>query len=98
MNPHITRVIRDRSDPTCATVRIPLSYLRVAQIELMTDVTLRVVGNKLVIEPVDVETEWMDIHAEEFVSAYRDTLKMLQDPRWPDPAEGETFDTKLERI
>lgn len=98
MTPHITRVTRDRSDPTFAVVRIPLSYLRTAQIELLTDVTLRIVGNKLVIEPVDVETEWMDVHAEEFVTEYRDTLKLLHDPRWPDPVEGESFDTRMERI
>ena len=90
-----SKLVRDKHDPHMIVVKVPIAMIRAAQIEPTSDILIRTKGQSLVVEAIQADTEWMEVHAEDFVAQHRDLFRQLHDNRekpetppdvWPEPS------------
>ncbi len=79
MDTFLLQAVKDAERPQDARLDIPLRALELAGIQLYESLTVRVEAGRLIVEPVAQSPEEMELHAESFVSRYRDALIQLED-------------------
>lgn len=77
MNPTVIRLQRVEDETMDVVIRLPIELVRKAHIESNGEVTIRAQSGRLIIEALEVNTEWMEIHAEEYVVSHRALLQAL---------------------
>lgn len=93
-----SKLVRDKNDPNLIVIRVPISMIRAAQIEPSSEILIRTKEHTLLVEAIQADTEWMDVHAEDFVTVHRDLFRKLCDLTekppvtpdvWPPPPKKE---------
>lgn len=77
MNPTVIRLQRAEDETMDVVIRIPIELVRKAHLESNGEVTVRAQSGRLIVEALEVNTEWMEIHAEEYATSHRELLLAL---------------------